>query len=44
MEPLKYENGKPLKYEMGLATLKHHGVGVGVGGGVTAWVSGSPSL
>ena len=39
---MKYENGKPLKYEMGLATLKHHGVGVG--GGVNAWVSGSPSL
>ena len=25
MEPLKYENGKPLKYEMGLATHKRHG-------------------
>ena len=25
MEPLKYENGKPLKYEMGLATRKRHG-------------------
>ena len=26
MEPLKYENGKPLKYKMGLATRKHHDV------------------
>uniref|UniRef100_A0A7N2R0B7 ABC transporter domain-containing protein n=1 Tax=Quercus lobata TaxID=97700 RepID=A0A7N2R0B7_QUELO len=26
VEPLKYENEKPLKYEMGLATCKRHGV------------------
>ena len=49
MEPLKYENGKPLKYEMGLSTQKRHGVTATRRGrrrrrhGVGEWVSVSLS-
>ena len=49
MELLRYENGKPLKYEMGLSTHKRHGVTATRHGrgrrrhGVGEWVSVSLS-